>query len=70
MAAARASFESGPWRRMEPRERKRILGRFAEAIRADVDRLALLETLDVGKPIQNSVAVDVANWPTRLTRAE
>jgi acyl-CoA reductase-like NAD-dependent aldehyde dehydrogenase len=59
--AARASFESGPWRRMEPKDRKKILRRFAELIRADVDRLALLETRDVGKPITNSVAVDVAN---------
>ncbi len=58
---ARASFESGPWRRMEPKDRKKILRRFAELIRADVDRLALLETRDVGKPIQNSVGVDVAN---------
>jgi 4-(gamma-glutamylamino)butanal dehydrogenase len=61
VTAARDSFEHGPWRRMEPRERKRILRRFAEAIRADVDRLALLETRDVGKPIVNSVSVDVAN---------
>ncbi|MGO9803577.1 MAG: aldehyde dehydrogenase [Steroidobacteraceae bacterium] len=59
--AARAAFESGPWRRMEPKARKQILRRFAELIRADVDRLALLETRDVGKPIVNSVAVDVAN---------
>jgi acyl-CoA reductase-like NAD-dependent aldehyde dehydrogenase len=59
--AARAAFESGPWRRMEPKTRKQILRRFAELIRADVDRLALLETRDVGKPIVNSVAVDVAN---------
>jgi len=43
------------------KERKRILRRFAELIRADVDRLALLETRDVGKPIVNSVSVDVAN---------
>jgi acyl-CoA reductase-like NAD-dependent aldehyde dehydrogenase len=61
VAAARKSFEDGPWRRMEPKERKRILRRFAELIRADVDHLALLETRDVGKPIQNSVSVDVAN---------
>jgi acyl-CoA reductase-like NAD-dependent aldehyde dehydrogenase len=61
VAAARESFETGPWRRMEPRERKRTLRRFAEAIRADVDTLALLETRDVGKPIVNSVSVDVAN---------
>ena len=59
--AARASFETGAWRRLEPKERKKILRRFAELIRADVDRLALLETRDVGKPIRNSVAVDVAN---------
>jgi acyl-CoA reductase-like NAD-dependent aldehyde dehydrogenase len=59
--AARASFENGPWRRLEPRERKKVLKRFAEAIRADVDTLALLETRDVGKPIVNSVSVDVAN---------
>jgi acyl-CoA reductase-like NAD-dependent aldehyde dehydrogenase len=61
VAAARTSFETGPWRRMEPKERKRILRRFAELIRADVDTLALLETRDVGKPIVNSVGVDVAN---------
>jgi len=61
VASARESFETGSWRRMEPRERKRVLRRFAEAIRADTDRLALLETRDVGKPIVNSVSVDVAN---------
>lgn len=61
VAAARDSFEKGSWRRTDPRERKRVLRRFAEAIRADLDHLALLETRDVGKPIVNSVSVDVAN---------
>ncbi len=61
VTAARASFEKGDWRRTEPKDRKRVLRRFAELIRADVDRLALLETRDVGKPIVNSVSVDVAN---------
>ncbi len=61
VASARDTFEKGSWRRTEPRERKRILRRFAEAIRADLDQLALLETRDVGKPIVNSVSVDVAN---------
>jgi 4-(gamma-glutamylamino)butanal dehydrogenase len=59
--AARASFETGAWRRLDPKQRKKILRRFAELIRNDVDTLALLETRDVGKPIVNSVAVDVAN---------
>jgi len=61
VATARASFEGGAWRRMEPKDRKRVLRRFAELIRADRARLALLETRDVGKPIVNSVEVDVAN---------
>jgi acyl-CoA reductase-like NAD-dependent aldehyde dehydrogenase len=47
------------WRRTEPKERKRVLHRFAELVRADLERLALLETLDVGKPIGNSISVDV-----------
>jgi hypothetical protein len=61
VAAARASFEGGAWRRSEPRQRKRVLLRFAELIRADIERLALLETLDVGKPMHNSINVDVPN---------
>jgi len=36
-----------------------VLLRFAEFVRADLERLAMLETLDVGKPIANSVDVDV-----------
>jgi acyl-CoA reductase-like NAD-dependent aldehyde dehydrogenase len=61
VAAARASFDGGAWRRSEPRQRKRVLLRFAELIRADIEHLALLETLDVGKPIHNSINVDVPN---------
>jgi acyl-CoA reductase-like NAD-dependent aldehyde dehydrogenase len=61
VAAARATFDRGVWRSSEPRQRKQVLLRFAELIRADVERLALLETLDVGKPILNSINVDVAS---------
>ncbi|HTV51047.1 MAG TPA: aldehyde dehydrogenase [Steroidobacteraceae bacterium] len=59
--AARTSFEAGVWRRQDPAARKRVLLKLAELIRADVQRLALLETLDVGKPIRNSIEVDVAS---------
>jgi len=59
VASARAAYERGDWRRTDPKERKRVLLRFAELIRADLERLAILETLDVGKPILNSVNVDV-----------
>jgi 4-guanidinobutyraldehyde dehydrogenase / NAD-dependent aldehyde dehydrogenase len=39
--------------------RKKILQRFAEKILAARDELALLETLDMGKPIQHALSVDV-----------
>ena len=59
VAAARRSFESGAWSRQPPRERKRVLLRFAGLILEHRDELALLETLDMGKPISDSLAVDV-----------
>jgi len=59
VTAARAAFNAGTWRRTDPATRKRTLQRFAQLIRDDIDRLAILETLDVGKPILNSVNVDV-----------
>ncbi len=57
--AARAAFESGVWRDADPQLKKAVLLRFAELIRANGDELALLETLDVGKVIANSLNVDV-----------
>ena len=59
VAAARRAFEQGRWARQPPRERKRVLQRFAELIVTHGDELALLETLDMGKPISDSLAVDV-----------
>ena len=59
VAAARRAFERGVWARQPPRERKRVLLRFAELVLAHRDELALLETLDMGKPIGDSLAVDV-----------
>jgi acyl-CoA reductase-like NAD-dependent aldehyde dehydrogenase len=56
---ARAAFESGVWSRKAPKQRKRVLVRLAELIREHRDELALLETLDMGKPIRDSRAVDV-----------
>ncbi|WP_421709299.1 aldehyde dehydrogenase [Algihabitans sp.] len=57
--AARAAFESGAWRDMAPARRKAKLLKFAELIKAHHDELALLETLDMGKPIGDSHAIDV-----------
>ncbi len=59
VAAARRSFESGVWRDADPQTKKKVLLRFAELIREHNDEIALLETLDVGKPIANAITVDV-----------
>ncbi|MFD2367014.1 aldehyde dehydrogenase [Pseudoduganella sp. GCM10020061] len=59
VAAARAAFEDRRWAGAAPAERKRILIRFADLIMQHQDELALLETLDMGKPIRYSRAVDV-----------
>ena len=56
---ARAAFEAGTWSRLAPKQRKRVLVRLAELIRDHRDELALLETLDMGKPIRDSRGVDV-----------
>lgn len=57
---ARAAFEDGRWRDLAPRERKRVLLRWAELILANAEELALLDTLEMGKPITESVRIDVA----------
>ena len=59
VAAARRAFESGVWSNMAPAGRKRTLLKFAELIRRNRDELALLETLDMGKPIRDSSAIDI-----------
>lgn len=56
---ARTAFEDRRWSGLAPTERKKILLKFAELLRTNRDELALLETLDMGKPIKNSLATDV-----------
>jgi len=56
---ARQTFESGVWSAMAPKDRKKILIRFADLMDEHKEELAILETLDVGKPISDSLAVDV-----------
>ncbi len=56
---ARAAFEDGRWAGQPPAARKKVLQRLAELILGAREELALLETLDMGKPIQYSLAVDV-----------
>src|SRR6185503_5344116 len=57
--SARAAFEGGAWSRRAPAARKKVLLRFAELIRKHREELALTETMDMGKPISDSMKVDV-----------
>jgi gamma-glutamyl-gamma-aminobutyraldehyde dehydrogenase/4-guanidinobutyraldehyde dehydrogenase/NAD-dependent aldehyde dehydrogenase len=57
--AARAAFEKGHWSRMAPAQRKKRLQKFADLIDKHGSELALLETLDMGKPIRDSSAIDI-----------
>jgi acyl-CoA reductase-like NAD-dependent aldehyde dehydrogenase len=57
--AAKRAFRSGVWSRMAPRRRMEVLYRFADLIDANAGSLAVLETLDMGKPIADVVSVDL-----------
>jgi aldehyde dehydrogenase (NAD+) len=52
--AARKAFDSGPWRKMDARDRGRLMYKLADLIESHIDELAELETLDNGKPISES----------------
>jgi aldehyde dehydrogenase (NAD+) len=57
--AARRAFDSGPWSKMNARERGRLLYKLADLIEEHIDELAALETLDNGKPIRDSRNIDL-----------
>ena len=59
VSAARQAFESGVWSGMAPARRKRVLLKLADLIFKNRDELALLETLDMGKPIRYAGSVDI-----------
>ncbi len=59
VAAARAAFRKGSWAGQPPARRKKVLQRLAELILEHREELALLETLDMGKPIRDSLRIDV-----------
>jgi len=74
--AARRAFEDGPWGRMTPSERGRIIWRIGDLILQHADELAQLEALDNGKPFAVAQAADVplaadmfhymAGWATKI----
>ncbi len=76
VAAARQAFESGPWPKLTPSQRGRLLLKLADLIEQNAEELAQLETLDNGKPIKYSRGGDVpltadhfryfAGWATKI----
>ncbi len=59
VAAARRAFDEGPWPRMTPDERGRVLHRLADLLEAHADELGRLDTVDMGKPVAQSRGLDV-----------
>jgi phenylacetaldehyde dehydrogenase len=76
VAAARKAFDQGPWPRMSPSERGRIIWKIGDLILENLEELAQLESLDNGKPIAIARAADVplaadlfhymAGWATKI----
>ncbi|AZT95839.1 aldehyde dehydrogenase family protein [Brevibacterium aurantiacum] len=58
VSAARTAYESGEWSRASATHRREVLLRLADLIEARADEFALLDTLDMGKPIGESSTID------------
>jgi gamma-glutamyl-gamma-aminobutyraldehyde dehydrogenase len=59
VAAARAAFDDGPWPTMPPRERKRLMLRWADLIEEHRDELALMISLEMGKPVEEAWSIEL-----------
>ncbi len=58
VAAGRRAFEAGHWSRMAPGDRKAVLLKLADLIRANLEEMALLDSLDMGKLVLDAATVD------------
>jgi gamma-glutamyl-gamma-aminobutyraldehyde dehydrogenase len=56
---AKAAFEDGVWSRLSPASRKQVLLRFADLLEQHAHELAVMESLDSGKPIRECQNIDV-----------
>ncbi len=57
--AARKAFDSGPWSRMDARQRGKLMYKLCDLIEDEIDELAALESLDNGKPFSDARWVDI-----------
>ncbi|MCX4695632.1 aldehyde dehydrogenase [Streptomyces sp. NBC_01408] len=66
VAAARRAFDHGPWPRMSPTERGRVLRRFADLVELHRTELALLVSLEMGKPVTEAYDIELRAAITTL----
>lgn len=59
VAAAKRTFESGEWSATSPNHRKTVLKKLAKLIQDNLTEFALLESLNMGKPIIDAVNIDI-----------
>ena len=74
--AARQAFDHGPWRKMTPSDRGKLIWRLADLLESNREEFAQLESLDNGKPVTIARAADVplavdlfrymAGWATKI----
>jgi phenylacetaldehyde dehydrogenase len=74
--AARAAFDNGPWLKITPSERGRMIWKIADLIDKHLEEFAQLESLDNGKPLKVARVADVplaadlfrymAGWATKI----
>src|SRR5260221_5397128 len=76
VAAARRAFDSGPWRKMTPSERGRLISKLADLLEQHREEFAQLESLDNGKPLTIARVADIplsvdmfrymSGWATKI----
>ncbi|MFE9093103.1 aldehyde dehydrogenase [Streptomyces sp. NPDC007264] len=59
VASARRAFDGGRWSALHPRRRRAVLQRLARLVEEHAEELALLESVDMGKPYTDALAVDL-----------
>ncbi len=59
VASCRKAFRAGVWSRMAPRDRMNVLYRYAQLLEANADSFAVMDVLDVGKPIKDMLEADI-----------
>lgn len=59
VSRARSTFDAGTWSRMHPSARKDVLIRMCKLITRRSNELAVMESLDSGKPIRDCVQIDI-----------